>query len=128
MYEIKNSETKTYYKNKEYYPVRYIHAEYDLISKSFRHFDGALQLLTEKEYYQLFTENVYETKNQKLIKAKSLKLFKINGQINIDLWQDFCCHFLSGNPLIHEYFTGKLPDNIEDAIIKLTKPSPTIPP
>ena len=60
--------------------------------------------------------------NQKIsimIKSKSLKMFKFNGNIDVNNWIMFTSHFLTGNPLIIEYFEGNYPEYIRDAIPKL---------
>ena len=40
--EFKNKKVQLTIDGEIFYPVRYVHAEYDLGSNSFRHFDGAI--------------------------------------------------------------------------------------
>ncbi|MEP7374635.1 MAG: hypothetical protein ABI675_14670 [Chitinophagaceae bacterium] len=103
----------------EYYPVRYLHAEYDIGKGYFRHFDGAIHFYTEAEYYS--RRNVdfnYNSKTSAHIKTSSQKLFKMNGVVSIDTWIEFTSHFLTGNPLVFEYFEGGYPKHITDMIQK----------
>lgn len=124
--EFKSEDVKIQIDGQYFYPARYIHAEYVLDKKQFRHFDGAVHLYTEDEYYRRRDYDFnYNSKGNGHIKAKSVKIFKMNGTINVDTWVDDCCHFCSGNPLILEYFDGKYPDNISDMVNKLRKNKPT---
>jgi hypothetical protein len=112
--EFKTENIKISKNSIEYYPVRYIHAEYDLDKKYFRHFDGAIHFYTETEYYSRRDSNFnYNNKSQSHIKPLSQKLFKMNGQISIETWVELSSHFFTGNPLIFEYFEGKYPNHIE---------------
>jgi len=100
-----------------YFPARYIHAEYDLSNKTFRHFDGAIHLYT-KEECETRRKCHYTTSNLSM-KPRSVKLFKMNGSIQTEMWKDYCCHFCSGNPLLYEYFSGSLPAHVVDVVTKL---------
>lgn len=117
--EIKSEKTYLFIDNEKYFPARYIHAEFDLAERRFRHFDGAIQYYSEQEYIQRRDSDFnYNAKHREHIKAPSKKLFKLNGWIDVETWAEFCCQFLAGNPLIHEYFTGKYPNHISEALEK----------
>ena len=49
--EFKTEKIKITKEGFTYYPVRYVHAEFDLDKNHFRHFDGAIHFYTEEEYY-----------------------------------------------------------------------------
>ena len=118
--EFKNSSIIIEVNGIIYYPVRYIHAEFDIKSGYFRHFDGAVQLYTKKEYKLRKDKNFnHKTKGKEQIKPNSIKLFKMNGEISINIWIKFISHFFSGNPLVMEYFSGKYPKHVRDTIVKL---------
>lgn len=103
-----------------YFPARYLHAEFDLAANCFRHFDGAIQLFTEEEYFQRRDSDFnMTTKNLAHIKARSSKLFKINGSLKTEDWVDFCCHFYTGNPLIFEYFSGEYPKHVNEILERI---------
>ncbi len=118
--EFKNEEIKIIKNNVEYFPVRYIHAEYDMQKGHFRHFDGAIHFYNENEYYARRDSDFnYNNKNQSHIKTLSQKLFKMNGIVSINTWIKFCSHFFAGNPLIFEYFEDKYPNHINEILEKL---------
>ena len=118
--EFKVNKNRIIKNGNEYYPVKYLHAEFDNKAGAFRHFDGAIHFYTEEEYYQRRDNDFnYNDKNSLQLKTLSRKLFKVNGQITIDEWINLVSHYLQGDPLIFEYFEGKLPDNIKDTVDKL---------
>jgi hypothetical protein len=119
--EFKADKSRIIKNGNEYYPVKYIHAEFDMNTGMFRHFDGAIHFYTEEEYYQRRDNDFnYNNKSSLQLKTLSQKLFKINGQVTIEEWVNLVSHYLTGNPLIFEYFEGKLPDNILETVEKLT--------
>lgn len=102
------------------YPARYLHAEFDLATNCFRHFDGAIQFFTEKEYFQRRDSDFNMTrKNPSHIKARSRKVFKINGPLKTEDWVEFCCHFYTANPLAFEYFSGEYPKHVIDILERI---------
>lgn len=118
--EFRTDEIKLSKNGIEYYPVRYVHAEYDLAQKHFRHFDGAIHFYTETEYYNRRDSDFnYNNKNHNHIKTLSQKLFKLNGNIDIGLWVEFSSHFFTGNPLVFEYFEGQYPKHIDEMLKKV---------
>lgn len=118
--EFKTEEIKIIKNNVEYFPVRYIHAEYDLQKGYFKHFDGAIHFYNENEYYSRRDSDFnYNNKNQGHIKTLSQKLFKMNGIVSVNTWIKFCSHFFAGNPLIFEYFEDKYPNHINEILEKL---------
>jgi len=105
-----------------YHPARYIHAEYDIEKERFRHFDGAIQFYLEDEYLSRRDSNFnHNIKDSFKIKANSEKLFKFNGDIAVRFWTEFISHFYTGNPLVHEYFTGQYPKHINELLNKINK-------
>lgn len=119
--EFKEETTKITKHGLVYHPVKYLHAEFDISMNSFRHFDGAIHYYTEEEYYQRRGNDFnYNIKNKLQLKTLSQKLFKINGQLDAIDWIELSSHYLTGDPLIFEYFEGKLPDRIIDTVNKLT--------
>lgn len=115
--EFKTDECLITKNGKQYYPVKYLHAEYDSKHGFFRHFDGAIHFYTKEEYYSRRVSDFnYNQKNDKKLKTLSQKLFKINGEINVNDWVELSSHFLTGNPLIIEYFEGELPTKTREII------------
>lgn len=118
--EIKTEDVWMDIEDRRYFPARYLHAEFDVSANSFRHFDGAIQLFTEEEYFLRRDADFNMTmKNPAHIKARSSKVFKMNGPLETESWVEFCCHFFAANPLILEYFSGKYPDYVIEAIERI---------
>jgi hypothetical protein len=117
--EFKTDNIKVIKNKCEYFPVRYIHAEFDMEAGYFRHFDGAIHFYTANEYYNRRDSDFnYNSKNSSHIKTISEKLFKMNGIITTEIWIEFTSHFFAGNPLIFEYFERKYPKYIKDFLEK----------
>lgn len=118
--EFKEANSKIQKNEKEYFPVKYIHAEFDTSTNKFRHFDGAIHFYTEREYFQRRESDFnYNNKNNNQLKTLSQKLFKINGEIEVLDWVDLTSHYLTGNPLVQEYFEGKMSDDLIDTVEEL---------
>lgn len=118
--EIKTEDIKIEVGGKQYFPARYLHAEFDLVANCFRHFDGAIQLFTEEEYFQRRDADFNMTmKNPAHVKARSGKVFKINGPLKTEDWVELCCHFYTANPLTFEYFSGEYPNHVTETLAKI---------
>jgi len=105
-----------------YHPVRYIHAEFDNRNGYFRHFDGAVELYTDDEYSLRRDKNFNQKTNEnEQIKPNSIKLFKLNGEISVEMWIDYISHFFTQNPLVMEYFSGSYPEHVCEALAKIKK-------
>jgi len=118
--EFKTDKVTITFNEIEYYPVRYIHAEYDIKKKYFRHFDGAIHFYDKDEYFQRRDSDLnFNEKIGTHLKAKTYKLFKMNGNVSIDTWITLTSHFCTGNPLVFEYFEGKYPDHIQEILNKI---------
>lgn len=120
--EFKTADKKITLNSIVYYPVRYVHAEYDIEKKCFRHFDGAIHFYLESEYYQRRDSDFnFNQKSDFKLKTLSKKLFKINGNISVEDWIELSSQFMTKNPLVFEYFEGHYPENIQDMLEKLHK-------
>lgn len=118
--EMKTEDIRIEAGGQHYFPARYLHAEFDLTANCFRHFDGAIQLFTEEEYFQRRDSDFNMTmKNPAHIKARSSKVFKINGPLKTESWVEFCCHFYTANPLTFEYFSGAYPTHTMETLEKI---------
>lgn len=118
--EVKTQDAQVIANGEKYFPARYLHAEFDLSSGVFRHFDGAIQLFTEEEYLRRRDSDFNITfKSPEHIKARSKKVFKLNGSLAVDGWVEFCCHFFTANPLTFEYFTGSYPEHVTDIVTRV---------
>lgn len=112
--EFKDESVTIVIEEKIKHPVRYIHAEYNLDTNSFQHFDGAIHFYDKNHYLNKRDSDLdYELKYGTNFKAKSKKLFRLDGIISVEQWSNLTTHFLHGNPLIIEYFTGDYPQYVK---------------
>jgi hypothetical protein len=120
--EFKNERIFLEYENEKFYPARYLHAVYNLEKNCFVHFDGAVHLYTEDEYFMRRDSDFnYTFKNEVQVKSKSIKLFKMDGEIPVDIWIEFSSQYFTGNPLIIEYFEGEYPERIKEILASIEK-------
>ena len=118
--EMKMEDIRIKVEGQSYFPARYLHAEFDLTANCFRHCDGAIQLFTEEEYFQRRDADFnMAMKNPAHIKARSSKVFKINGPLKTENWVEFCSHFFAANPLTFEYFSGKYPKHVTETLERI---------
>lgn len=123
--EMKTDDVRFEVGGQYYFPARYLHGEFDIAANCFRHFDGAVQLFTEEEYLLRRDADFNITlKNPAHIKARSSKVFKINGPLMTDDWVEFCCHFYAANPLTFEYFSGAYPKPIIEILERIRSRAP----
>lgn len=120
--EFKTEEVVLRIDGEDYFPAKYIHAEFDMDNGYFRHFDGAIHLYTLDEYCDRIESDLdYNEKHNVQIKAASDKLFRIDGNITTAMWMELSSHFFTGDPLIFEYYEGALPQRILDIIEAIRK-------
>ncbi|MDD3803178.1 MAG: hypothetical protein PHW02_02175 [bacterium] len=117
IFEAEDFKNETEYINRngiELYPSRYVHAEYDLASKEFRHLDGAYHFYTKEEYMIRRDSTIDHNKKSEIkIKGLSEKMFKFNGKISVETFLEFTGQFYVNNPLILEYFEGDIPEFVK---------------
>lgn len=105
---------------KQVYPAKYFHSEFDLKTTTFRHVDAAIHFYSEEEYYNRRDKNFdFYRKGNQNDKASSTKLFKLNGIIEQNLWEQLCSLFFHANPLLFEYFEERLPDYLVEILEKI---------
>ena len=98
MEEVVDAEAPTI--EKETYGCRYLHALYDLNSKVFNHFDGAIR------FYDLekIIERIDTPMNHMGHQAEYKKIFRIDGNISLDLWKSLITQYLCSNHSVYDYF------------------------
>ena len=83
---------------------RYVHAQRDMLKKTFAHFDGAAKVYSQDTYQERLNEPM--PRNSK--PGHYIKLFRIDGQIDLDDWQSLVAMFYKGNEMVIEYFDPDL--------------------
>lgn len=79
---------------------RYIHSERDIENKITRHIDGAVKVYLKNTYAD--RKKLHVPKEIKCY--KKIKLWRIDGDIDLDSWIDLISFFYKGNEMIIEYF------------------------
>lgn len=79
---------------------RYIHSERDIKNKVTRHLDGAVKVYLENNYQDRV--NTHIPKEGKCF--KKIKLWRIDGNIDLKNWVDLISFFFKSNEMIIEYF------------------------
>ncbi|NNE98936.1 MAG: hypothetical protein HKN25_07935 [Pyrinomonadaceae bacterium] len=98
--EISNSE----YFHDPYYINRFVHSERDTADQNLRHFDGAVKIYLNNHYEDRISSRITDSARS----FKKIKLFRLDGEINLDRWIDLIAMFFRGNEMIIEYFDPDL--------------------
>jgi hypothetical protein len=85
---------------------RYIHAERDMTKRTFCHFDGAAKVYAQNAYLP----RVEKTMPNNSRPSSYVKLFRIDGAIELDAWLSLVSMFFKGNEMVVEYFDPDLFD------------------
>jgi len=87
------------------YNMRYVHSLVDTVTKLPNHLDGAIRSYNFDEYL----DRSQNKSNIKIsVKAnKYIKLWRIDGEIEVELWKRLICHYYRDNTLPGEYFNGE---------------------
>lgn len=101
------------------FACRYVHAEYSLESKAISHFDGAIRAYQAEPYLRRLDDRIDRAGKH----AAYTKLFRFDGRVEVDAWQELTHHFFRGNPLFSEYFLADLPAREAVSIPPTAKPS-----
>ncbi len=83
---------------------RYVHSERDMSHQIFQHLDGAAKVYPSNTYKERLDENMPNN----IKPAHYIKLFRIDGQIEINDWISLISMFYKGNEMVVEYFDPKL--------------------
>ena len=100
---VQIEELKPRIEEQDYYYCKYIHSQWDYKKSKMVHFDGAIRNYIEDEYQDRISTDLKKFKG----KAKRYyKLFKINGEIDLQSWCCLVTKYYDPNELIIEYFGG----------------------
>lgn len=79
---------------------RYIHSERDITNKTVRHFDGAVKLYPSGSYRERYASRMPRQADA----THYIKMFRIDGHIDLTEWIDLLGYYFRGNEMILEYF------------------------
>ncbi len=83
-------------------PVPEVHSHSERVQgfKRLRHFDGAVKVYSEDQYEaRLSSQMPHETKS-----IKKIKLFRIDGDVDVDKWIELTSYFFKSNEMVIQYF------------------------
>ncbi len=83
---------------------RYAHAEWDMKRRRFQHFDGAAKVYNQNSY----APRLNSTMPHNVRPSHYLKLFRIDGEIELTDWISILSMFFKGNEMVIEYFDPEL--------------------
>lgn len=81
------------------YLNRYLHAERDVRARRLRHFDGAVKVYPRGRYGDRLSARLPHGE-----RVQKIKLFRIDGDVDVGRWLGMVGHFFSGNEMVLEYF------------------------
>jgi hypothetical protein len=96
------------YQFESYYLNKYVHSERDTHRKMFRHLDGAVKVYLPDNYSARLKANM---PNEPKCFAKP-KLFRVDGEIELEDWVELISFFYKSNEMIIEYFNPEEFENI----------------
>lgn len=86
-----------------YYFNRYVHSEIDIAGKVLRHFDGAVKVYPGDQYAQRLSSNMPDVPRV----LHKPKVFRIDGNIDVDTWASLTSLFFKGNRMVRDYLDSK---------------------
>ncbi len=106
MEEVVEDEMPT---NKGHYGCRYMHSFYDPKTGVFDHFDGAIRIYDE----DLMIERKAVNMNQMGHRSHYIKLFRIDGKLQLSNWKGLITQYLKDNSDVYRYFNVEVPFKVE---------------
>lgn len=79
---------------------RYVHTEREIGQGILRHFDGAVKVYRREDYAARVNAHLPSVTRS----FTKPKLFRIDGNIDVQTWIDLTCLFMKGNEMVVEYF------------------------
>lgn len=85
---------------KDTYGCRYLHALYNVNTKEFNHFDGAIRSYDIEQMLARLDMPMDHAGHS----ATYQKIFRLDGHIPLGIWKNLITQYLISNPLVYEYF------------------------
>lgn len=90
----------------EVFGCRYAHSIIDAATSLPNHLDGAIRAYETEQYLDRIDTDISKAGK----KGRYVKLWRVDGPINLTAWKELVCDFFRGNSLPGEYLGG-IPDN-----------------
>jgi hypothetical protein len=82
-----------------YYLNRYVHAQRDTSRRVLQHFDGAVKVYLKDRYQERLVNHMPKDPRS----FRRIKVFRIDGEIDVTEWIDLICLFYKLNEMVVEY-------------------------
>ena len=82
---------------------RYAHSERDINDEIMQHVDGAVKVYLSNAYSHRFEEKMPSAPKC----HRKIKLWRVDGDIDVDSWVDLLSFFFKGNEMVFRYFNPK---------------------
>lgn len=96
---------------KETYACRYIHAMIDPNQGFFNHFDGAIRAYDTEKFYNRIGVPMDQAGHD----TTYTKLFRVDGNIPVNLWKKLVTQYLHGNPSVYDFMGVQQPKSVMKA-------------
>ncbi len=106
-----------------YHIHRYVHAERDIRRQLLTHFDGAAKVYLSDSYARRFEAHIPQEPRS----HRKIKLFRIDGDLDVDWWMELVAHFFKGNEMVIEYFDKAKYDQVFGDLIRRYRESASRP-
>ncbi|MFW2055328.1 hypothetical protein [Acinetobacter haemolyticus] len=93
------------------YGCRYVHSMISDATLMPYHLDGAIRLYNEEKFIDRIGVDISKAGKD----SRYIKLWRIDGEINISVWKELINDFFRDNYLVGEYFSGKNRD-VDDVV------------
>ncbi|MEM6838983.1 MAG: hypothetical protein AAF609_19280 [Cyanobacteria bacterium P01_C01_bin.120] len=98
----------------QYYFNRYVHSERDIQLKAFRHLDGAVKVYLTDSYPSRKTSFM----PREFKSYRKIKLWRIDGDINLEVWSNLISLFFKCNEMIIRYFDPEKFEQVFDLRVR----------
>lgn len=100
--------------NPDRHGVRFVHSVFSLEKQCPVHLDGAIRFYTKELWQKRISKGVHIRNFGK--KARREKLWRVDGEIDMQIWYDLIHNFFRGNFSIAEYFGVPDPNTFRSSI------------
>lgn len=99
--EVRDTESLGISKDK--FGCRYVHSILDPANSTPVHLDGAIRMYTTESMLERLAKDIIHAGRN----SDYTKLWRVDGNLEVDVWKELITHYFRDNQLIGEYFGGR---------------------